>query len=61
MTLGREMEYIRVLRKLSIVDVCNAMGISESEYRHIIYHQYRPTTYQLIMFISATCHSLNSI
>lgn len=61
MTLGYEIEYIRTLRNLSIIDVCNVMGVSESEYRNIIYNHTRPTTYQLIMFISVAHHHINSV
>lgn len=60
MTLGREIESVRLLRNLSVLDVCNAMGISESEYNHMVVHQYYPTVFQLIMFVSLAEYPLES-
>ncbi len=61
MTLGHEIEYIRTLRNLSVIEVCNTMGVTESEYRNIIYNHIHPTIYQLVMFISITRHPLESL
>lgn len=61
MTLGREIEHIRLMRNLSVLDVCNAMGISEPEYRSMVVHRYHPSVYQLIMFILLTEHHLDSV
>ncbi len=61
MTLGREIEHIRLMRNLSVLDVCNAMGISEPEYKRMIVHQYYPTVFQLIMFVSLAEHPLESL
>lgn len=61
MTLGREIESVRIKRHLSVIDVCNAMNVSESEYRHIVMQNKRPTTYQLIMFLSLARHHLEKL
>ena len=61
MKIGQELEMIRELRNLSVIDICNAMGITESEYRHMVYRNRRPTIYQLIMFIIATQHHLEFV
>ena len=61
MTLGREIEHIRLLRNLSVLDVCNAMGISEPEYSRLIVHQYYQTVFQLIMFVSLAECPLESL
>lgn len=61
MTLGREIEHIRLLRNLSVLDVCNAMGISEPEYSRLVVHQYYPTVFQLIMFVSLAEYPLESL
>ena len=46
---------------MSIVDVCNAMGISEPEYRCMVVHRYHPSVYQLIMFILLSEHCLDFV
>ncbi len=61
MNIGTDLEKIRKLRNMSIVDVCNVMGVSESEYIRLITNKKHPTTYQLIMFICVTCHPLPTI
>ncbi len=61
MTIGHEIEYVRKLRGLSIIDVCNAMAIQENEYWHIYNGKFRPSVYQLIMFISVARYPLETI
>ena len=61
MRLGQEIEYVRKKCGLSIIDVCNAMDVSESEYHRIISYNVRPSIYQLIMFMSVARHSLDTI
>ena len=38
MKFGEEIEYIRKLRGYSVVDMCNILEVSESEYLRIIAH-----------------------
>lgn len=59
--IGSELEQIRQQCGISVLDICNALGVSESEYMRIKTNKVRPTTYQLIMFICATRHPLPSI
>lgn len=61
MKLGQEIESIRKNCGFSVVDICNAMGIEEPEYNHIVHGKQKPTTYQLIMFISLTRKPLATI
>lgn len=62
MEIGTELEQIRLECGLSIVDVCNILGLTcESEYNKIRSGEIIPNTYQLIMFICATHRPLKSI
>lgn len=61
MSIGQELEYIRKKCGLSIIDVCNSMNVSESEYNYMCSHSIKPNTYQLIMFISASKHPISFI
>ena len=61
MGIGHELETIRKLRGLTVIDICNAMNLTEFEYHHIVAYDKCPTVYQLIMFISVTRHSLESV
>ena len=61
MGIGQELEMIRKLRGLSVIDICNAMDLTEMQYHYIVLYNRRPTVYQLIMFISTTRHPLDSI
>ncbi len=61
MRLGHEIETMRKMYNLSIVDICNAMGITETEYRHLVLGRYHPTVYQIIMLIISTHIPLESI
>lgn len=54
MTLGQEIEYIRKLRGFSIVYMCNALNVLETDYMHIISHSGPLSTYQKIMLVAAT-------
>ena len=58
MANGRQIELIRQQCGLSVVDVCNIMGVTEGEYRRIITNKLQPTIYQLCMFISETKHPI---
>ena len=46
---------------MSIVDVCNAMGISEPGYSRMVVYLYHQSVYQLIMFILLTEYHLDSV
>lgn len=54
MTLGQEIEYIRKLRGFSVVYMCNALNILETDYMHIISHGGPLSLYQKIMLVAAT-------
>lgn len=54
MTIGKEIEKIQKEKDIPILFICNAMGITEAQYYAIIAGKYRPSTYQLIMFVAAT-------
>ena len=56
MTLGQEIEYIRKLRGFSVVYMCNALNILETDYMHIISHGGPLSIYQKIMLVAATEH-----
>ncbi len=55
---GRQLETIRTECKISVIDVCNIMGIDEGDWRRIITNKIQPTTYQLCMFIIETERAL---
>lgn len=61
MKVGQEIESIRKKLGFSVVFMCNAFNISETDYYKIITGKYRLNTYQLIMFIDATKTPLESI
>jgi hypothetical protein len=46
MTFGQEIEPIRKLRGYTIIDMCDILGVHESEYKHIISHGGPLNTYQ---------------
>ncbi len=61
MRIGTEIDDIRKMRGLSIIDMCNIFNVSEKEYCQIISGRYVLSTFQLIMFISAVCMPLESV
>lgn len=61
MKIGQELEFIRKKSGVSILEICNALDVSESEYRRIYSGTINPTTYQLIMFISVCRCALDFI
>ncbi len=61
MRVGQEIEQIRKLQGLTIFEVCNAMNLLENEYAQIVSGHIKPTTYQMIMFVSLARHRLESV
>ncbi len=61
MTVGQELEFIRKKSGVSILEICNALNVSESEYRHICSDTINPTIYQLIMFIFVCRRALSFV
>lgn len=61
MKVGQEIESIRKKLGFSVVFMCNAFNVSESDYYKIIAGKYCLNTYQLIMFLDATKTPLKSI
>ena len=61
MYLGQEIEQVRIKRGLSIIDVCNILNMTESEYRHFIAYGKCLSNFYLIMFMNDTRHTLYSI
>ena len=61
MVNGRQLESIRIQCGLSVIDMCNIMGITEGDWRRIIKNKMRPNVYQLCLFITATEHPLDGI
>jgi len=59
--VGQEIEQVRKLQGLSIFEVCNAMNLLENEYAQMVAGHIKPTTYQLIMFVSLARHHLKSV
>jgi len=59
MFIGHQMEKIRKECGLTVVDMCNALSISEGDWRRIAGGRLSPTTYQLCMFIMETRHGLD--
>ena len=53
MTFGQEIEHIRKLRGYTIIDMCDILGVHESEYKHIIAHGGPLNTYQKISLVVA--------
>lgn len=61
MTIGQELEFIRKKAGLSIVDICNIMDVSETDYEKICSGSVVSTIYQLIMIISSCQHALSFV
>lgn len=61
MWVGFEIERIRRRLQLSIVDMCNIFDVDEAGYSRIVRGKLRPTTFQLIMFVSSVRTPLESI
>ena len=58
MRIGKRIEQVRKECGFSVVYMCNALATDEAGYRRLITGKDKPTIYQLIMFMSATCHSI---
>ena len=61
MTLGQEIEMVRIKCGMTDVDVFNALNITAAQYHLLKTGRYKPTVFQLICFISATNHYLDSL
>ncbi|MBQ2844608.1 MAG: helix-turn-helix transcriptional regulator [Alphaproteobacteria bacterium] len=61
MTVGQELEFIRKKSGVSILEICNALNVSESEYRNICSDAINPTIYQLIMFVFVCRRALSFV
>lgn len=61
MTFGQEIEYIRKLRGYTVVDMCNALNILETDYMHIIARGGPLSVYQKIMLVAVTKHPFDSM
>ena len=61
MFLGQEIEQIRIKRGISVVCICNALNMSETEYLHFVSRGKKLSNYQMIMFMDETRHGLYTI
>ncbi|MBR2012512.1 MAG: hypothetical protein IKA08_04620 [Alphaproteobacteria bacterium] len=61
MTFGQEIEYMRRKRNYSIVDMCNTLGISDSDYMRLINGSYKLDIQQKILLVSAMRHPFESM
>lgn len=61
MTFGQEIEYVRKMRSFSVVDMCNALGLTESQYMRLIRGKHKLTIEQKIMLIVATQYPFDSM
>lgn len=60
--LGAEIEYVRKLKKFSIVYMCDALALSsEQEYKDVINGHVKLTVFQKIMLITATEYPYENI
>lgn len=60
--LGAEIEYVRKLKKFSVIYMCNALALStEQEYRDVIAGRVTLSVFQKIMLITATEYPYENI
>ena len=58
---GKEIERIRCECGLSVVDMCNVMNMTESDYRALIIGMYTLSVFQCICLICCTRRPLDSL
>ena len=61
MAFGQEIEFMRKNRGYSIVDMCNTLMITETEYARLINGRYKLDIEQKILLVAAMCHQFDSM
>lgn len=61
MSVGAEVEQFRKKYRFTVVCMCNAMDMTESEYNQFIHGRYTPAAYQLVWLLIAFRCPLDSI
>ena len=61
MMIAQEIEFLRQKHGFSIIDVCNALNVTEKEYEKIVKHNRTFSIYQLIMFLDLVQHPIETI